>query len=106
MAKSYWIGHIDVHDAHGYHAYIEANEQVFLRYGARFVVRGGEQVVKEGSSRARTVVIEFADYATALACYESPEYAAVMAKRVPYSAADVLIVSGYDGPQPGRSQPA
>ena len=39
---------------------------------------------KEGSSRSRNVVIEFADYETALACYSSPEYAACIALRSPH----------------------
>lgn len=101
MAKGYWIGHVDVHDSEGYKGYIAANAEVFSQYGGRFVVRGGPHLVKEGDSRARTVVIEFKDYATALACYESAEYALVKAKRDPYSTADILIVEGYDGPQPG-----
>lgn len=103
MAKGYWIGHVDVHDTEGYKAYIAANAEVFLKYGARFVIRGGTHLVKEGDSRARTVVIEFADYPTALACYESPEYARVKALRDSYSTADIMIVEGYDGPQPGIS---
>ncbi|WP_198120191.1 DUF1330 domain-containing protein [Massilia rhizosphaerae] len=100
MAKGYWIGHVDVADPEGYKDYIRANADVFAKYGARFVVRGGQHVVKEGASRARTVVIEFDDYATALACYESGEYADVMARRLPYSTADLLIVEGYDGAPP------
>ncbi|RFB79554.1 DUF1330 domain-containing protein [Methylovirgula sp. 4M-Z18] len=101
MAKAYWIAHVDVHDPDGYKSYLAANAEVYAKYGARFLVRNGTHVVKEGASRARTVVLEFKDYATALACYESPEYAAAMAKRLPHSTADVMIVEGYDGPQPG-----
>ncbi|NIE57312.1 MULTISPECIES: DUF1330 domain-containing protein [unclassified Burkholderia] len=101
MAKGYWIGHVDVHDTDGYQSYITANAEVFAKYGARFLIRGAPHVVKEGASRARTVVIEFDDYATALACYESADYVKIKAKRDPYSTADVLIVEGYDGRQPG-----
>ena len=103
MTKGYWIGHVDVHDVEGYKSYLTANAEVFSKYGARFVVRGGTHIVKEGTGRARTVVIEFKDYATALACYDSAEYADVKAKRVPYSAADLLIIEGYDGAQPKMS---
>ncbi|CAE6762704.1 DUF1330 domain-containing protein [Paraburkholderia nemoris] len=106
MAKGYWIGHVDVHDLERYKSYITANAEVFSRYGGRFVVRGGERLVKEGNSRARTVVIEFQDYATAVACYESAEYELVKAKRDCCSTADILIIEGYDGPQPGMSSPA
>jgi uncharacterized protein (DUF1330 family) len=46
------------------------------------------------------VVIEFPDYETALACYHSPEYQANIKVRLPHSAADLVIIEGYDGPQP------
>ena len=37
-------------------------------------MRGGRCEVVEGKRRARNVLREFPDYATALACYRSPEY--------------------------------
>lgn len=100
MAKGYWVGHVEVTDANGYRAYIEANAAVFAQFGGRFAVRGGQQVVKEGTVRMRTVVIEFSDYPTALACYNSAEYSRVKALREPHSFADIVVVEGYDGPQP------
>jgi uncharacterized protein (DUF1330 family) len=45
----------------------------------------------EGRLRARHVVIELRDYATAVACYRSPEYQTLIALRQPHAAADVLI---------------
>jgi uncharacterized protein (DUF1330 family) len=57
--------------------------------------------VREGALRARHVVIEFKDYATALACYESEAYRSAMALRRAASEADLMIIEGYDGPQPG-----
>ena len=58
--------------------------------------------MKEGALRARHVVIEFKDYATALACYESrgisPRDGAA---RRPASEGDLVVIEGYDGPQPG-----
>jgi uncharacterized protein (DUF1330 family) len=54
----------------------------------------------EGSSRSRHVVIEFPDYAAALACYRSPEYQENIKRRLPHSVADLLIIEGYDSPQP------
>jgi uncharacterized protein (DUF1330 family) len=46
------------------------------------------------------VVIEFADYATALACYRSSEYAAAKALRRGAASIDIVVIEGYDGPQP------
>jgi len=100
MAKGYWIAHVDVHNADGYQPYAAANPAIFRRFGGRFVVRGGKFTGPEGTSRARTVVIEFPDYETALACYHSPEYQQNIKVRQPHSIADLVIVEGYDGAQP------
>lgn len=103
MAKGYWIGRVDVDDPEAYQRYVAANAVPFAKYGARFLVRGGRFEAVEGTARARNVVIEFPDYDTALACYRSPEYAAAMALRRDVSIADILVIEGYDGPQPGES---
>ena len=70
MAKGYWIARVDVADPEAYEAYRRANAIPFAKYGARFLVRAGSGELKEGALRSRHVVIEFRDYATALACYE------------------------------------
>jgi uncharacterized protein (DUF1330 family) len=100
MPKGYWIGHLDVHNPDGYQAYKRANGEVFRKYGARFLVRGGQFETVEGNCRTRNVVLEFPDYETALACYRSPEYQKVRALRAPHSVADIIVIEGYDGAQP------
>jgi uncharacterized protein (DUF1330 family) len=100
MAKGYWIAHLDVHNMDGYKEYVAQNGSVFHKYGAKFLVRGGRFEPKEGTSRSRNVVLEFKDYETALACYNSPEYARLVAIRSPHSEGDLVIIEGYDGPQP------
>lgn len=102
MAKGYWIARVDVHNPDGYKEYVTQNGPVFAKYGAKFLVRGGPFEAKEGDNhRSRNVVLEFPDYATALACYQSPEYQRLVAIRAPHSAADTIVIEGYDGPQPG-----
>jgi uncharacterized protein (DUF1330 family) len=54
----------------------------------------------EGAARARNVVIEFPSYEAALACYRSPEYQRALDFRREASTADLIIIEGYDGPQP------
>ncbi len=98
--KGYWIATVDVGNPDGYKHYVAANAKPFRKYGGRFLVRGGAAEVPEGHFRSRTVVIEFPDYATALACYRSPEYAEAMALRKEHAEADLAIIEGYDGPQP------
>ena len=99
-AKGYWIGRVDVHNDEGYKPYAAANLAIFKKFGARYVVRGGKYDGVEGQSRSRNVVIEFPDYAAALACYNSPEYQANLKIRQANAVTDLLIVEGYDGPQP------
>ncbi len=100
MAKGYWIVRVDVSNADAYKNYVAANAAAFGKYGARFLVRGGRYEVLEGEARSRNVVIEFADYDTALRCYRSPEYAEAMAHRRDAANADLVVIEGYDGPQP------
>lgn len=100
MAKGYWIARVDVTDPSGYQRYVAANAAAFRKYGARFVVRGGQFEALEGTPRARNIVLEFADYATALACYRSEEYQAAKALREGCGVADLIVIEGYDGAQP------
>jgi uncharacterized protein (DUF1330 family) len=98
MAKGYWIARADVTNEDGYKAYVAANPAIFKKFGGRFLVRGGRFECPEGESRSRNIVIEFPDYATALACYRSPEYQANMQRRLPNAIADIVIIEGYDEP--------
>jgi uncharacterized protein (DUF1330 family) len=100
MAKGYWIARVDVTDPEGYQAYMKANAEAFRKFGARFIIRGGQFEAPEGTPRGRNIVLEFTDYATAVACYRSPEYQAAKALRIGKGVADIVIVEGYDGVQP------
>ena len=84
----------------GYKPYAAANPAIFKKFGGRFLVRGGQFEAVEGSSRSRNVVIEFPGYEAALACYRSPEYQENIKRRLAHSVGDILIIEGYDGPQP------
>jgi uncharacterized protein (DUF1330 family) len=100
MPKGYWIGRVDVKSDEGYKPYAMGNQAIFKKFGGRYVIRAGKFECVEGNARSRNVVIEFPDYATALACYNSPEYQQNMKLRLPHSIADIVVVEGYDGPQP------
>ncbi len=101
MPKGYWIARVDVHNADAYKAYASANGAAFAKFGGRFLVRGGTFEVVEGKSRSRNVVIEFPTYEAALECWDSPEYQAAKAERDGHAVADIIIIEGYEGPQPG-----
>lgn len=96
MPKGYWVAQVDVHDAEVYDTYRAANAKPFADYGAKFLVRAGQHEVREGTWASRTVVIEFASYADALACYDSADYQNAKAIRVPVSEGNMIIIEGYD----------
>jgi uncharacterized protein (DUF1330 family) len=99
MPKGYWLPQIDVGNAEGYKAYMAATPPVHQKYGGVALVRGGRSEVVEGHGRARIVIRQFPDYATALACYRSAEYQSARRLRLAHSACDFLIVEGCEGEQ-------
>lgn len=101
MSKGYWIARVDIADDEKYKAYIAANAEPLKKYGARFLVRGGRFENPEGTSRTRNGVIEFPTYQAALDCWKSPEYQRAIKLRKDVSTIDLIIIEGYEGPQPG-----
>ena len=96
MPKGYWIAHVTVTNPEGYKSYMAANAEPLQKYGGRFLVRGGQAEIRSGPERQRHVIIEFDSYATAKACYDSPEYQAAAKIRDANGIADVVIVEGYE----------
>ena len=94
MPKGYWMVRVSVKNAERYPEYLAAARPAFEKYGARFLARGVRYEAKEGSSRERNVIVEFDDFATAVACYQSPEYQAAKTIRNAHSDADFVIVEG------------
>ena len=103
MPKGYLIAHVDISDPAAYENYKAANAAPFAEHGARFLVRAGQSQTLEGQSRSRHVILEFPSYQAALDCYNSPEYQHAISIRAPASQGDVIIVEGYEGPQPGEA---
>jgi uncharacterized protein (DUF1330 family) len=63
-------------------------------------VRAGRLETVEGTSRSRNAVIEFPSYQAALDCWKSPEYQRAIKLREPVSTIDLIVIEGYEGPQP------
>ncbi len=100
MPKGYWIVRVDITDQEQYKSYVAANAKPLAKYGARFLVRAGRFENVEGASRTRNAVIEFPTYDAAVECWHSAEYQQAMKLRQPVSTADLIIIEGYEGPQP------
>ena len=102
MAKGYWIARLDVDNEEEYARYRALNAVAFAKYGAKFLVRGGEYKLARGEGRKHNVVLEFKDEATARACYASPEYQEAVKHLASVGQVDLVIIGGYDGAQPGE----
>ena len=96
MAKGCWIAHVDITDPEKYKEYVRLNGIAFSRYGAKFVVRSGTSEARKGSLKPRHVIIEFANFAQAKACYDSLEYQVAIKVRDTACTVDLVIVEGYD----------
>lgn len=94
--KGYWIVANDVVDRQAHEGYIVASQAVIARCGGVYLVRGGQQQLVEGNARARHVVIEFKNYAAALACHESADYQRAKLLRAGATIGDTVIVEGAD----------
>jgi len=97
VAKGYWIVNNIIHDTETYEKYKAANAAPLAAFGARFLVRAGNQDIREGTANPRTVVIEFPSYADAIDCYESDAYQQAISVRLPAAEGSHIIVEGYDG---------
>lgn len=100
MPKGYWISRLDVTDAEAYKPYLAGADAAIDAYGGRFLVRGGSVERLEGTALPRNVLVEFADFDTALACFHSPVYQEAYRHRLAASIGDHVIVEGHDGAQP------
>lgn len=101
--KGYWVARVDVDDEAAYAAYRALNAIAFTKFGGRFVVRGPAEKVAKGTPRKHNVVVEFPSLDVARACYASPEYQAALVELNKVGEVDLIIIGGYNGPQPGSA---
>jgi uncharacterized protein (DUF1330 family) len=91
---AYWIAHVEVTDPDGYGKYAKLAGPAIASFGGKFLARGGKHVQLEGNDRARNVVVEFPDLATAEACYRSPAYQEALSHAQGASTRDLVLVEG------------
>src|SRR5262249_1889774 len=101
MVKGYWIARLDINDQAAYDEYRKRNALAFAKFGGKFLVRGGSFHQVVGDGRQHNVVIEFPSHDAAIACYRSPEYQDAVQYLKAGCDVDLVIIGGYDGPQPG-----
>ncbi|MFT3974760.1 MAG: DUF1330 domain-containing protein [Amaricoccus sp.] len=91
---AYWITNIEVTDAESYGKYAKLAGPAIESFGGKFLVRGGKHKQLEGRDRARNVLVEFPDIATAEACYNSPAYQEALSYARNASIRDLVLVEG------------
>ncbi len=96
MPKAYVIGHITVTNAEAYKEYVERDTPIIEAGGGKFLVRGGASEVMEGEFKARHVVIEYPDLASAKANWTGEAYQDVAKIRHANALSDIVIVEGTE----------
>ena len=78
-----------------YEKYKTLAQDAIARHGGRYLVRGGEHVLLEGTRNpARVVVLEFPTLEKARAFYDSTEYLAARAARAGAAEMNIVAVAG------------
>ncbi len=93
---AYLVGGVDVSDPAWVAEYGPKVEALVEKHGGRYLVRGGEMDVVEGTTPAARVmvVIEFPSLENARAWYNDPEYAPLIKLRQTGSEAEIVLVDG------------
>ncbi len=93
---AYIIGRIDVSDPVQYSQYTSVTPEIIASFGGRFVARNGQKETLEGPVEdKRLVILEFPDYASAKAFFDSPAYAQAKKLRQGAAEAQFVLIDGY-----------
>jgi uncharacterized protein (DUF1330 family) len=76
--------------------YLERIDDTLRPFEGRFIIHGGEQDVREGTSPGTLIVIEFPDRQAAEGWYRSDAYRAILPLRTENSDSTVFFVDGVD----------
>jgi uncharacterized protein (DUF1330 family) len=91
----YLISDVTPRNAEAFEAYRTRAAASIERHGGKYLVRGGEIDVLEGSWTPRAlVVVEFPDRASAQAWYRSSDYAEALAVRDDALERNLILVEG------------
>ncbi|WP_291012823.1 DUF1330 domain-containing protein [Hydrogenophaga sp.] len=92
---AYVIADVEVIDSEGYEAYRQQVPATITAHGGRYLARGGDTEVLEGSwSPKRCVILEFPDMARFRAWWTSPEYAPLRTIRERTTRSHLVVTQG------------
>ena len=90
-----WLSNVLVTNEDEYAKYAKLAGPAITKHGGRFLARGARAVQIEGKEFPRNVVVTFDSIEAAQACYNSPEYQAILPIRLANSTGVMTIVDGY-----------
>ncbi|MCY4259364.1 MAG: DUF1330 domain-containing protein [Rhodobacteraceae bacterium] len=91
---AYWIAHVDVTDSEVYGEYAKLATEAIESHGGKFLARGGDYEVLEGSCRPRNVLAVFPSMEAAKQCYDSESYKKALSYSSRSSERDVILLEG------------
>ena len=97
MPKAYWISaYRSIRDSDALAAYAKLALPALQNAGGRFLARGAPAKVYEQGISERTVLIEFASVAAAVAAHDSPAYQEALRALGSAVERDLRIVEGVE----------
>lgn len=92
---AYVIADVEIIDSAGYEEYRAKVPATIAAHGGRYLARGGETEVLEGTwSPKRCVILEFPDMARVRAWWSSPEYQPLRAIRERTARSHLVVTEG------------
>jgi uncharacterized protein (DUF1330 family) len=92
---AYLVVQVKVKDPVNYERYKGMAPASIAQYGGRYLARGGQTEILEGTWRpSRLVILEFPTMARAREWWNSPEYAEAKALRQATTETEMLLVEG------------
>ena len=96
MKKGYVLLQVNVNDPEVFKKYPELSEKIISKFGGKYLFRGGEFEVLEGSwDFKRNVLVEFENISKAQEWYNSSEYQEALKIRSNSATSNLIIIEGY-----------
>ena len=93
----YWIIRGNLKDQAAMEQYAAAFQPLGQRYRVQIIAGRGQSSTREGPEFGRHLVIRFDSYADAIACYEDPEYQALLPLVQQAQERELVIIEGESG---------
>jgi uncharacterized protein (DUF1330 family) len=96
MKKGYVLLQVNINDPEVFKKYPELSEKIISKFGGKYLFRGGEFEVLEGSwDFKRNVLLEFENISKAQEWYNSSEYQEALKIRSNSATSNLIIIEGY-----------